>query len=373
MIGWVNSAMEHRILSSDRIDFLKARRLRIRVLVPPGTDIADAQTRELAERLAAQAGDHDAIAVMFYDGLLLDAGGTLWRLALRSRRRLGERCRRSREAQGLASDEGAMTHCFAVNSPDYWDATYRRELSEGRTRRHEHVWRALLNHIPSKGLAADIGCGTGEFLKLARERGWDASGVELSLEAVERANRLGLSVYLGMLPDQGETDMSFPDRFFDIVTLWNVLDVLPRPVDQIREIHRVLAPGGRIFIRTPNQHFHLVAYRLSRLFRWPQALAKLLQDSYIFHPLLWSPRSLRLILRHEGFGDINIWNSPLSLGDPYLVVPEERERLMLMIKKLVYDAAQAVYLGSGKKWLLGSSLSVLGKKPGGGWSVNREA
>jgi len=63
LIGWVNSAMEHR--------------LRIRVLVPPGTDIADAQTRELAERLAAQAGDHDAIAVMFYDGLLLDAGGTL--------------------------------------------------------------------------------------------------------------------------------------------------------------------------------------------------------------------------------------------------------------------------------------------------------
>jgi SAM-dependent methyltransferase len=210
----------------------------------------------------------------------------------------------------------------------------------------------------------DIGCGTGEFLKLARERGWDASGVELSLEAVERANRLGLSVYLGMLPDQGETDMSFPDRFFDIVTLWNVLDVLPRPVDQLREINRVLAPGGRIFIRTPNQHFHLFAYRLSRLFRWPAALAKLLQDSYIFHPFLWSPRSLRLILRHEGFTDVRIWNSPLSLGDPYLVVPEERERLMRMIKKIVYGAARAAYLGSGKKWLLGSSLSVLAKKPG---------
>ena len=213
----------------------------------------------------------------------------------------------------------------------------------------------------------DIGCGTGEFLKLARTRGWDAYGVELSLEAVERANRLGLSVYLGMLPDQGETDMSFPDRFFDIVTLWNVLDVLPRPVDQLREVHRVLTPGGRIFIRTPNQHFHLLAYRLSRLLRWPPALARLLQDSYIFHPLLWSPRSLRLLLRHEGFIDVRIWNSPLSLGDPYLVVPEERERLMLMIKKLVYGAAQAVYASSGRTWLLGSSLSVLAKKPGGEW------
>lgn len=230
--------------------------------------------------------------------------------------------------------------------------------------RRRTLFAELLDRVSPRGTRRllDVGCGTGEFLKLAKARGWDAYGVELSLEAVELANRLGLSVYLGMLPDEGETDMSFPDRFFEMVTLWNVLDVLPSPVDQLREIHRVLAPGGQLFIRTPNQRFHLALYRLSRRVRRPSALVQLLQDAYILHPLLWGQRSLRILLKRIGFTEVTIRNSPLSLGDPYQVVPQRRERLVAMVKAGVYALAETAFLLSGKRWLLGPSLSLLARK-----------
>ena len=216
--------------------------------------------------------------------------------------------------------------------------------------------------LEGHGRLLDVGCGTGEFLQLAKAKGWNAYGVEVSLEAVEVANRHGLPVYLGNLPDQGRTDLSFPDQSFDMVTLWNVLDVFPRPVDQIREVCRILVPGGRVFIRTPNECFHLAAYRLSRLFPWPQAFVRLMRDAYIFHPLLWSPRSIRLLLQRVGFAGINIWNSPLSGGDPYRVVREERENLVRLIKNIVYGVAQVASACSGSRLLIGSSISILARK-----------
>ncbi|HLC41479.1 MAG TPA: class I SAM-dependent methyltransferase [Methylomirabilota bacterium] len=236
--------------------------------------------------------------------------------------------------------------------------------SERIDQRRRGLFLDFLDRVPAEGRRRllDVGCGTGEFLRLAKGRGWDAYGVELSPEAVEVANRLGLAVSLGMLRDQGETDMSFPDGWFDIVTLWNVLDLFPRPREPLREIHRVLAPDGQLFIRTPNEHFHLNAYRLSRLLRWPSSLARLSDDAYIFHSLLWSPKSLRILLETSGFRKIRFWNSPLSWGDPYQVVPQERERVVRMIKRLVYGAAQVVSGVSGTRWLLGPSLSVLARK-----------
>src|SRR3990172_11622221 len=85
--------------------------------------------------------------------------------------------------------------------------------SEHIDERRRGLFLDFLDRVPAGGRRRllDVGCGTGEFLRLAKSRGWDAYGVELSLEAVEVANRLGLAVYLGMLPGQGETDMSFPE------------------------------------------------------------------------------------------------------------------------------------------------------------------
>src|SRR3990172_11044638 len=85
--------------------------------------------------------------------------------------------------------------------------------SERIVQRRRGLFLDFLDRVPAEGRRRllDVGCGTGEFLRLAKSRGWDAYGVELSLEAVEVANRLGLAVYLGMLPGQGETDMSFPE------------------------------------------------------------------------------------------------------------------------------------------------------------------
>src|SRR5688500_1591522 len=88
---------------------------------------------------------------------------------------------------------------------------------------------------------------------------------------------------------------------FEMVTLLRVVDFFLRPDEHLREIHRVLAPGGLVFVRTPNATFQLAAWRLSRLVVWPPPLARLIADAHFFQPLVWTPSTLRQLLVSAGF------------------------------------------------------------------------
>ena len=106
----------------------------------------------------------------------------------------------------------------------------------------------------------DVGCGTGDFLALARARGWQPTGIDLSARAAALARERGLDA---------RTDwegLSAGD--FDAVTLWNVVEFLERPIETLRDVHRVLAPGGHVFLRTPNERFQLAAYHWRRRLAW---------------------------------------------------------------------------------------------------------
>lgn len=95
----------------------------------------------------------------------------------------------------------------------------------------------------------DIGCASGLFLESMQSLpGWQVEGVELD-EATARATsaRLGVSVFAGPLEYA-----TFDDHSFDAVTLWDVLEHLHDPLASLREIRRVLKPGGVLFARVPN-------------------------------------------------------------------------------------------------------------------------
>jgi len=216
----------------------------------------------------------------------------------------------------------------------------------------------FLERWPPQGFGRllDVGCGSGEFLLQAAERGWKVAGVEVSEAGAAVARRRGLTVHLDIA--------ALPDDHYDAVTLWNVVDFFSHPVEQLRQIHRVLAPGGIVFVRTPNALYQLAAWRLSQVLPWPAPVARLLAEAYFIQPIVWAPHTLRQLLFCAGLTDIQMWNSDVSRGDPYRPASRGRERLIVTVKRAIHLLARAVSGVSHGRVLIGSSIAALARKPG---------
>jgi SAM-dependent methyltransferase len=89
----------------------------------------------------------------------------------------------------------------------------------------------------------DIGCGRGTLVKSAREAGFEAWGIE-------RSSSVGHQ--LPWVLDKSLPECNFPDNHFQLVVLWHVLEHLPDPLAALREICRILKPGGRLSLAVPN-------------------------------------------------------------------------------------------------------------------------
>ena len=104
----------------------------------------------------------------------------------------------------------------------------------------------------SRGLAPgarvlDVGCGRGVILGALADRGFEVHGVEISPEAARGADPRAEIRIASKLSEAG-----YPDATFDEVIVWHVLEHLSDPRGTLEEIHRVLAPGGRLIVAVPN-------------------------------------------------------------------------------------------------------------------------
>lgn len=93
----------------------------------------------------------------------------------------------------------------------------------------------------------DVGCGSGVLLARMKALGWEAEGVELDPGGVEAARARGVTVHQGQL-----ADAKFPDDHFDAVHSAHVIEHVYDPVALLRECFRILKPGGKLVILTPN-------------------------------------------------------------------------------------------------------------------------
>lgn len=132
--------------------------------------------------------------------------------------------------------------------------------------------RALACMAPVPGMRIlEIGVGTGLSLPLYPPDCL-VSGIDISpgmlLRAEERVVRRGLSARLFQMD---ATDLRFPDDAFDVVFAPYVMSVVPDPVAVLREMYRVCAPGGRLFVlnhfRSRDPFWSRVERRLSPLTR----------------------------------------------------------------------------------------------------------
>jgi SAM-dependent methyltransferase len=193
---------------------------------------------------------------------------------------------------------------------------------------------------PPPGKLLDVGCGTGEFLGLARDSGWDVSGTELSPHGAMVAAKADFPVFTGEVWEAG-----YPSEHFDLVTCWHVLEHVTDPPRFAAEFHRILRPGGYCLLATPNldDRIFRAAYVLARG-RRPRLYEENEREVHLF---FFSTATLERLFASAGFTQITIGF--------------DRGATAVRSKQLVDRVAWAWYRLTGRNW--GMALELAARRP----------
>ena len=232
-----------------------------------------------------------------------------------------------RVGRGQASDEEKARYVrrmFGAIAPRY--DLINAVLSGGLHRRWKQA-TARLVQVPPGGRAIDVCCGTGDLaLLLARYAGprGRVVGIDFSEEMLRVARRkaaaagLGISVTFAL----GDAEaLGLPDAAFDGAAVGFGIRNTVHPETALREIHRVLRPGGRLAIlefSTPRREVvqRLYDWYSFTVIPWVGRLASRHSDAYLYLPAsirMWPDQeAFTGMMVRAGFAQVRYYN--LSWG-----------------------------------------------------------
>ncbi len=206
----------------------------------------------------------------------------------------------------------------SVYDEGYWRSTAAKDRGYTDYRADEGLYlrtfrrrlAIVRRHVARPGRVLDVGCAAGYFLRVMQGEGWGVTGIEPSDAIRPRAQEL-----LGAERVRGGSleDARLPAGSFDLVTLWDVLEHVPDPLRVLREVRRVVAPGGRLVLETQNVK-SAAARILGR--RWQHYK----HAEHLYH---FDRRTIAAALERAGF--VVLENRPWRAGK-YVSLPFVAER-----------------------------------------------
>lgn len=164
-------------------------------------------------------------------------------------------------------------------------------------RNADPVWNATWNHRTvlstlkeRRGSVLDVGCGIGNFLALAKEKGWQASGIDFDPDAIESA-RMTTGLPTLETSDLISYAKKYPEKKFDLITFFDVFEHLDNHNEFLSTVRSMLRDGGHIALSMP--------YRKHA--RW--LMKGDLPPGHLTH---WDRTTLRTYLDRQGFDIIRL-------------------------------------------------------------------
>ncbi len=154
------------------------------------------------------------------------------------------------------------------------------------------------------GKILDIGTAGGTFLAVAKKRGWQVSGVEPNKWLCDFSQRhYGIYIQPGTIED-----LKYPDGHFDVITMWDVIEHVPNPTEVLQKCHRLLKPGGFIYLNYPDYNSYA---------------ARLMRGKWIFllsvHIYYFTRLTIKKMLEKTGYQTLNYRTHFQTLNLGYLV------------------------------------------------------
>jgi 2-polyprenyl-3-methyl-5-hydroxy-6-metoxy-1,4-benzoquinol methylase len=205
----------------------------------------------------------------------------------------------------------ALMFAFPQLNSEQLDAAYRHfyyPASNSEPAPYENTPEAILRHtfaqagsvfgpLAGKSLL-DFGCGVGGLCGIGREYGLKTTGIEPDPFARQQAMKdRALNVYASI----DALRAADPEARFDIITMWDVIEHLREPWNELTQLSALLRPGGRLLLSTPNAGS--LRARLQK-HRWEN----IVNPTHFYY---FTQRSLRLALRRAGISEITEWRFPI--------------------------------------------------------------
>ncbi|WP_297536175.1 class I SAM-dependent methyltransferase [Thermococcus sp.] len=175
---------------------------------------------------------------------------------------------------------------------EYFDRIASRYDDWYRTKTGRYVdrtekWLVFSMLRTKSGKALDLGCGTGNYTLELERRGFDVIGLDASEGMLKIARSKGLNCIKG-----NAYSLPFPDETFDLVLSVTMFEFIHGPERVLREIHRVLKPGGEVLIGTMNGKSSWFLFK---------RLKSLFVETAYRYARFYTPGELEELLRKVGF------------------------------------------------------------------------
>ncbi len=187
----------------------------------------------------------------------------------------------------------------------YSEGTDEAFVSQARGREitFEKQLKLINKHSPGKGRILDIGTAGGSFLYVAKKDGWDVHGVEPNKWMAEWGwKHYGIEIKPGDIFSN-----KYPSNYFDVVTLFDVLEHVPDPSATLKEINRIMKKEGLLIVNYPD------------IGSW---VARIMGRKWVFilsvHLWYFTRKTIRKMLNRQGYEVVKIKPHFQSLSLGYL-------------------------------------------------------